>query len=105
MLPLLSRMGCSGRACHGSFQGRGGLRLSLFGYDFQADHAALTARGDEGPRVDHKSPNASLILKKPTLQLAHEGGRRFTEDSDAAEILAEWIATAAARHRHSRSPA
>jgi len=95
VLPLLSRMGCSGRACHGSFQGRGGLRLSLFGYDFQADHAALTARGDEGPRVDQRSPDDSLILKKPTLQIAHEGGRRFTEDSDAAEILRRWIAAGA----------
>ena len=35
VVPLLSRLGCNGRACHGSFQGRGGLRLSPFGYDFQ----------------------------------------------------------------------
>src|SRR5262245_50151293 len=37
--PLLGRLGCNGRACHGSFQGQGGFRLSLFGFDFQADHA------------------------------------------------------------------
>src|SRR4051812_35901283 len=42
VLPLMSRQGCNGRACHGSFQGRGGFRLSLFGYDFKADHEALT---------------------------------------------------------------
>ncbi len=36
--PLLGRLGCNGRACHGSFQGQGGFRLSLFGYDFKADH-------------------------------------------------------------------
>ncbi len=40
--PLLGRLGCNGRACHGSFQGQGGFRLSLFGYDFSADHEALT---------------------------------------------------------------
>ena len=34
IVPLLSKLGCNGRACHGSFQGRGGFRLSLFGYDF-----------------------------------------------------------------------
>lgn len=38
VLPLLSKVGCSGRACHGSFQGQGGFRLSLFGYDFKQDH-------------------------------------------------------------------
>ena len=36
--PLFGRLGCNGRACHGSFQGQGGFRLSLFGYDFKADH-------------------------------------------------------------------
>ena len=40
--PLFGRLGCNGRSCHGSFQGRGGFRLSLFGYDFKADHEALT---------------------------------------------------------------
>jgi len=41
--PLLGRLGCNGRACHGSFQGQGGFQLSLFGYDFDADHKALLA--------------------------------------------------------------
>ena len=46
VVPLLGKLGCNGRACHGSFQGRGGFRLSLFGYDFDADHAALSERAD-----------------------------------------------------------
>ena len=36
VLPLMGRLGCNGRACHGSFQGQGGFRLSLFGFDFNA---------------------------------------------------------------------
>ena len=40
--PLLGRLGCNARACHGSFQGQGGFQLSLFGYDFEADHQALS---------------------------------------------------------------
>src|SRR5438105_3934202 len=52
VLPLLGRLGCNGRACHGSFQGQGGFRLSLFGYDFSSDHAALV--GGKTPRVDLK---------------------------------------------------
>ena len=54
VVPLLSRLGCNGRACHGSFQGQGGFRLSLFGYDFKLDHEGLT-KGDaekkKEPRV------------------------------------------------------
>jgi hypothetical protein len=66
VLPLLGRLGCNGRACHGSFQGQGGLRLSLFGYDLDADHRALV--GGDQPRVDRGQPRQSLILAKPTLQ-------------------------------------
>src|SRR6516162_4639142 len=54
VVPLLGRLGCNGRACHGSFQGQGGFRLSLFGYDLKADLEALT-RDDSG-RVDLKAP-------------------------------------------------
>ena len=42
VVPLMSRSGCSGRECHGSFQGRGGFQLSLFGYDFEKKHEAIT---------------------------------------------------------------
>ena len=56
--PLFGRLGCNGRACHGSFQGRGGFRLSLFGYDFKADHEALI-KGDH-PRVNLDGPLESL---------------------------------------------
>src|SRR5688500_14708096 len=72
VLPLLGRLGCNGRACHGSFQGQGGFRLSLFGYDSAADHAALLG-GDE-PRTNAKDPAASLILQKPLLAIDHDGG-------------------------------
>ena len=54
MLPLMGRLGCNTRSCHGSFQGQGGFRLSLFGYDFKADHDALMAKDEE--RVDIEAP-------------------------------------------------
>src|SRR5262245_50684368 len=43
VVALAGRLGCNGRACHGSFQGKGGFRLSLFGYDFAEDHKNLLA--------------------------------------------------------------
>ena len=48
VIPLLSRVGCSGRECHGSFSGQGGFQLSLFGYDFEKDHTEITADADGG---------------------------------------------------------
>lgn len=91
--PLLGRLGCNGRACHGSFQGQGGFRLSLFGYDFAADHAALTTGvgQEKAPRIDRRDPAASLIVAKPTMRRDHEGDRRFDEGSWQERLLLRWI--------------
>ncbi|HYF00750.1 MAG TPA: DUF1549 and DUF1553 domain-containing protein [Planctomycetota bacterium] len=89
VLPLFSRLGCNGRACHGSFQGQGGFRLSLFGYDFASDHDALVA-GEE-PRVLTKNPPKSRLLLKPTTSIAHKGGKRLEVDSWQYRLLQRWI--------------
>src|SRR5688572_14896864 len=96
--PLLGRLGCNGRACHGSFQGQGGFRLSLFGYDFKADLAALTqekASGADHPRANAKDPSQSLILKKPTLALEHEGGKRMEPEGWQHRLLQRWVESGA----------
>src|SRR5215207_2356228 len=67
IIPLLSRIGCSARECHGSFAGQGGFQLSLFGYDFEADHKEITedTEGNEGVvRVNLNEPAKSLIAMK-----------------------------------------
>jgi hypothetical protein len=87
--PLLGRLGCNGRNCHGSFQGRGGFRLSLFGYDFSADHQALTS-GDS-PRVSVADPDESLVLRKPLGLVDHEGGQRLAAGSWQHHLLRRWI--------------
>ena len=96
VVPLLGRLGCNGRACHGSFQGRGGLRLSLFGYDFRMDHETLTSKsGSSGPRVNRQTAADSLVLQKPTMQVDHEGGTRFEPDSWQYHLLRNWIQSGA----------
>ncbi|MFO1021472.1 MAG: DUF1549 domain-containing protein [Planctomycetales bacterium] len=82
-------MGCNGRSCHGSFQGQGGFRLSLFGYDLKMDYDALT-KGDH-PRVNKENPDESLILAKPTLTMRHKGGKRLDVDSWNYNLLVRWI--------------
>jgi hypothetical protein len=93
VLPLLGRLGCNGRTCHGSFQGQGGFSLSMFGYDFDADHTALT--GGDKPRVDLKKPDESLIIYKPTHEDDHGGGERFKVGSWEHRLLRRWIETGA----------
>jgi hypothetical protein len=89
VIPLLGRLGCNGRACHGSFQGRGGFQLSLFGYDFKADHEAML---DENTgRVDVDDVEESLILSKPTDADLHEGGKRYEKSGWQYHVLAKWI--------------
>lgn len=86
---LFGRLGCNSRACHGSFQGQGGFRLSLFGYDFQADHDALLEK--DHPRVDRQQPDESLIIAKPTDADLHEGGQRYKKGSWQHHLLRRWI--------------
>lgn len=89
VLPLISRIGCNGRACHGSFAGQGGFQLSLFGYDFAKDHKEIT--GDEKVRIDPAAPEKSLLLLKPTAQVEHEGERRISKGSWEYALLLKWI--------------
>ncbi|MFY9256706.1 MAG: DUF1549 and DUF1553 domain-containing protein [Fuerstiella sp.] len=98
VVPLLGRLGCNGRSCHGSFQGRGDLRLSLFGYDFQMDHNSLTAKSpsEQTLRLLVKQPDESLVLQKPLMQVEHEGGERFAVDSWQHRLLRRWIESGAA---------
>ena len=86
VIPLLGRLGCNGRKCHGAFQGQNGFRLSLFGYDFAQDHQALAAR------VNREAPAESLVLRKPTLAEPHEGGERFRRGGWEHRLLQNWIA-------------
>ena len=93
IVPLLGKLGCSSAKCHGSFQGAGDFRLSLFGFDFQKDHAALLgeASSEDENRVNLTAPERSLILLKPTRQIKHRGGEVIEKDSWEYNLLHRWI--------------
>ena len=80
VMGVLGRTGCNSGSCHGSFQGKGGFRLSLFGYDPEKDYLALTREG-EGRRIHRVDPDRSLHLHKATGQVPHGGLVRFGRDS------------------------
>jgi hypothetical protein len=92
--PVLTKAGCNSGSCHGALAGKGGLKLSLRGYDPDADHFVLT-RQALGRRVDRQEPEKSLMLLKPTRQMAHGGGKRFDTDSEEYRRIAAWIAAGA----------
>ena len=100
LMGLFGRMGCNAGACHGSFQGKGGFRLSLFGYDPEKDYETLT-REVLARRINPVDPDRSLLLLKATGQVEHGGGRRFAKDSWQYQLFREWIAAGAPWHKGS----
>jgi len=94
LMGLFGRMGCNSGSCHGSFQGKGGFRLSLFGYDPEKDYTALT-REALGRRINPLDPDKSLLLLKATGQSEHGGGKRFEVNSWQYNLVREWIVAGA----------
>jgi hypothetical protein len=87
---VLTRAGCNAGACHGNLNGKGGFKLSLKGEDAEGDLAALS-RGMLGRRTDPHQPAESLLLKKATGQVPHEGGARFSSSSTEYTVLRRWV--------------
>lgn len=92
--PVLAKFGCSSGACHGAAAGQNGFKLSLRGYDVDADYLALT-RHALGRRIIPSDPGRSLMLLKPTGAVPHKGGKKIEVDSLEYRVLSEWIAAGA----------
>ncbi|WP_165224849.1 DUF1549 and DUF1553 domain-containing protein [Aquisphaera insulae] len=88
--PILTRLGCNQGACHGAQHGKGSFKLSLRGFDDAADHREIVVAAF-GRRLAPIDPADSLLLRKPTLGVPHEGGRRLAEGSAAHATLVRWI--------------
>ena len=94
IVPIFTKVGCNGGGCHGSPSGRGGLKLSLFGYEPDYDYEQIV-KDKGGARVDLKKIATSLILTKPTMKVPHGGGMRFKEGSAYYKRLTEWLQSGA----------
>ena len=94
IVPILTKAGCNSGACHGAATGKGSFKLSLFAEDAVADFEAISRdRFARRLNVDH--PGESLILKKASNQIEHEGGRRLRKGSRDFETLKKWITAGA----------
>jgi hypothetical protein len=90
VIAALNVGGCNAGACHGTPSGKGGFRLSLRGFDPEADFLQLT-RDVLGRRGDRQAPDASLVLLKGLGRVPHEGGSRFAPSSLPATTLRAWL--------------
>jgi hypothetical protein len=90
VIPTLTRAGCNAGACHGALAGKGGMKLSLRGFDPDTDWFVLT-RQARARRTDLTKPADSLMLKKATREVPHGGGTRFTEDSPHYKVILDWL--------------
>jgi hypothetical protein len=91
VMPVLTRVGCNSGPCHGALAGKSGFKLTLRGYDPEADYLTLT-RQATARRINKVEPARSLMLLKPTLAVSHGGGKRFTTASAEYRVISEWIA-------------
>jgi len=91
ILPILNRYGCNASGCHGKAEGQNGFKLSVFGFDPAADHAALTQES-RGRRVLPSIPEQSLLLLKASGGMPHGGGVRILRGTPEYKTLRDWIA-------------
>jgi hypothetical protein len=90
IVPVLTKLGCNQGACHGSQHGKGGFKLSLLGFEAESDYTSIV-KSAEQRRVTPFAPEESLILLKPTLAVAHGGGKRLEPDSASYRLLTLWL--------------
>jgi hypothetical protein len=94
IVPLFTKLGCNAGGCHGKASGQNGFKLSLLGFEPESDYAALVKEA-RGRRLFLDSPERSLLLLKPTGQLAHGGGKRLEINTDEYALIRRWIAAGA----------
>ncbi len=91
LIAALNVGGCNAGACHGTPSGKNGFRLSLRGFDPDADHEQLT-HDVFARRTGSIQPDQSLLYLKGLGRVPHEGGQRYPLDSVAAVTLKQWLA-------------
>ena len=66
----------------------------LFGFHPEADHEWIT-HDTFGRRITPEQAERSLLLLKPTMSVAHEGGQRLHPDESEYHTLVRWISAGA----------
>jgi Protein of unknown function (DUF1553)/Protein of unknown function (DUF1549) len=95
LMPIVTKARCNSGGCHGKAEGQNGFKLSIFGFDPEADYKALFAEA-RGRRISLSNPDQSLLLRKAIAELPHGGGRKIEKNSAQFALLRRWITEGAA---------
>ncbi len=90
VMPILTKSGCNAGGCHGKASGQNGFKLSLLGFDANADFQSLVQEG-RGRRMFPAQPDASLFLLKATGTTPHAGGKKLKKDTPDYNTIRRWI--------------
>ncbi len=90
IVPILTKATCNAGGCHGKAEGQNGFKLSVFGFDPEADLAAI-AKESRGRRIFPASPHSSMLLLKATAKMPHGGGKKIDEASLRYRRVARWL--------------
>ncbi len=88
--PILTKAGCNAGSCHGSQHGRGGFKLSLFGFDPAFDYLQIV-QSNEGRRIVPNDPERSILLAKPALVMEHGGGEKLKHNGRDYTRIRLWL--------------
>jgi hypothetical protein len=94
VMPILMRSVCNTGSCHGAARGKDGFRLSLFGFDPEADYQRIT-REISGRRINLALTAESFLLTKATNAVPHGGGARIKPGDEYYNTLKRWLDTGA----------
>ena len=90
VMPLVNRLGCNQVSCHGTSLGQGGMALSMFGGDPEADYGTIV-KDQQGLRIDPLEPAQSLLLLKASGSTSHAGGQKIPPNSAEYRMLLSLI--------------
>jgi len=88
VMPVFMKAECN--RCHGAARGQDGFKLSLWGFDPDADYFRIT-REFPGRRVNLAVPEESLLITKSDGEAAHTGGKKFEKGSPLYNTMLRWL--------------
>ncbi len=90
IIPILTKVSCNSGGCHGKAEGQAGFKLSVFGFDPEADYQALV-HDSRGRRIFPASPANSLLLLKGAGIVPHGGGKKLDAESLRYRRVLRWL--------------
>ena len=97
VMPAFSQAGCNMGAMPRHTDRQGRVPAQPPGLPARSGLSASSPARRAGRRINTLNADASLLLRKPLGEVAHEGGLRLGRQSKTYEFLRDWIAEGSAK--------